>query len=566
MKINISKIKWKNDNWKLLCPIIHMVISALFSALFFRHDPLPFELMLPARDIFYSQGCERTVHILMSLLFGFLLICIIWHILFLLIEKKRKFPFLLVALSFVISVLVLPGNFTYEPDNLLSYSFAVRNIADYWQSVYLGCLYRGALYVFPHPMALPFIQLTSLIGVVYYISERVRSLFGKTQAILTWLVVLLPEFWEIGINPYRNCIYTIMSLWFFSVLFFDCIEKKKRPVREVFFICFAGAFLSVFRSEGIIAAGVLLAALLMIYKVPVKKLYKLLLFTVCVCVTFSIPQKLGEKKYYGKDYSMINNMNILKDVLSDKNVNLEFDTAEEDLKAINRIVPLEGLMIYGIQEYRANNFVKNNTVNQSFASKEEQDAFIKGARDIILHNPGVFLKNRLAVFCEANGISSEREGVYPSEEYLQLYATLVTQWNYSYEEIITDSYPVFLFQNEAKIDLSNKLTDVQNAYYGFVYGGSLFFVSRILIFLLFPVLILYDIRLSGKKERIFFAWTELLLLVQLAAIILFSPEGRRVYYYAVFYVMLLGCFLLSLDIIKKSRAVKEMLPPVTNKL
>lgn len=566
MKADSVEGKKRGHDRKILYPVIHMMISVLYSAVFFRHEPLPFGSMIPAHDVHFGQDCERMVHILLSLLFGFLIICIIWHIFFLLVEKKKKFPFLLVILSFVICFLVFPSNFSYEPDNLLSYSSAVRNIPDYWQSIYLGCLYRGCLYVFPHPLTLSFFQLTSLIGVVYYVSEKVREVFGKRAGMLSWLVILFPEFWEIGISQYRNCIYTIMCLWFFSILFFDCMEKRERPERELLYICFAGGFLTVFRSEGIVVVGVLAAALLMVYKVSVKKLYKMLIFTICVCIVFSVPQKLGEKKYYGKDYGMINNMNILKDILSDKNVNLGFSTAEEDLIAINRIVSLEGLMIYGIHEYRTNNFIEKNSINQSFASEEEQDAFIEGARNIILHNTGLFLKDRLVMFCEANGISPAGEDPYPTEEWNKMFVALANQWNYSYNEIIADSYPAFLFQNKKKVDLSNMFINAQNSYYDLVCNSNLLFVVRILVFLLFPLLALYDVKISAKKERSFFAWTALLLSAQLIAIFLFCPEARGVYYYSVFFVMLLGCFLLSLEIRKKSKAVKEMLPPVTNKL
>lgn len=566
MRADRGEEKRKKQNWKFIVPVIHMAVSVLYGVFVFRHEEFPFGRMLPAYDVNFSETWEGIVHILMSGIFGFLLICMAWHIFFLLIQKKRKLPFLLVVLSFVICFLVFPGNFSYEPDNMLSYSFAVRNIPDYWQSIYLGCLYRACLYVFPHPLTISFIQLASLTGVVYYVSEKVRGLFGKKPAILPWLVILFPEFWEIGISPYRNCIYTVMCLWFFAILFFDHLEKRKRTAGEMVLICAAGGFLSVFRSEGIVIMGILIAALLLVYKIPVKEIYKPLAAALCICIILAVPQKLGEQKYYGKDYSMINSMNILKSILSDKNVDLGFDTAAEDLTAINRIVSLEGLMVYGIQEYRAGNYAEKNSINQSFAAREEQEAFIKGASNIILHNPGLYFKDRLVMFCEANGIRPAGDDPYPTEEWNQMFSMLVLQWNYSYNEIITDSYPASLFQNPQKVEFSDTLVGIQSSCFDWACNSTLVFISRIAVFLLFPALVFYDRKINKKGERAFFVWAMVFLLVLLAAVVLFSPEGRGVYYYPAFFVMLLGCFLLTMDIIEKSKAVKRMLPPVSNKL
>lgn len=87
-----------------------------------------------------------------------------------------------------------------------------------------------------------------------------------------------------------------------------------------------------------------------------------------------------------------------------------------------------------------------------------------------------------------------------------------------------------------------------------------------MVFVLFPVLVIYDVIVYAKKERTFFAAVAFLLMAQLAAIVLLCPQERNVYYFPSYFVMLLGCFLLSLDIMKKSRQVKMMLPPVTDKL
>ena len=556
----------KRMNRKHFFPVIHMIITSLYMVWGLKYEPLPFGNMTPVCDINWGKGCEKAAHVLMAGVFGFCLICIVWYVLFLLIKKKKILPFVLVGMAFMISLMAFPSSFSYEPDNMVVYSHAIRDMPDYWQSIYLGCLYKACLFVFPHPLMISFLQLSSLFGVLYYISSKAGKMFGKKAAWVPYLLILFPEFLELGFSPYRNCIYTIMCLWFYAFLFFECLEKKERPAKVLILLSLSGGLLTVFRSEGIIVFGILVAAFWYIYRMSVKRICKYLVLCAFICLLLMFPQKLGEKKYYGQDYSMINSMNMLKTILSDENVNLKFKTVEEDLTAIHRIVPLDELPTYGIHAYRANNFAKKGTINQSFASKEESEAFMRSVKNLILSNPGLFLKDRLVMFCEANGINSVRVDPYPTESWNQMFAVLAGEWSYSYGEIVGDSFPQIIFADRQKIGFSDAFTDFQMAYYNLVCKSNLIFSSRILVFLLFPLLVIYDIKLCAKNKLTFFAVSALLLLIQLAAVILFCPEGRNVYYFPSYFVMLTGCFLLSLDIMKKSRQVKVMLPPVTNRL
>lgn len=552
--------------WKWIFPVVHMVIAMLYMNFGIRREPLPFGKMTPAFNINWSEGCEKAAQVLLAGIFGFCMICIAWYILFMLIKKKKILPFILAGIALMISFIVFPGSFSYELDNLVVYSYAVRDMPDYWQSIYLGSIYKACLFVFPHPLTISFIQLSSLFGVIYYISVRVKRLFGNKAAFIPYLLVLFPEFLEVGVSPYRNCIYTIMCLWFYAVLFFDCFEKKKRSVSELLLICGAGGILTFFRSEGIIIPGILIAGFCFIYQMSFKRTCKYLVIFALIGIMLAFPQKLGAKKYYGQDYSIINSMNMLKEILSDKNVNLDYDSAEEDLMAIHKIVSLEELPTYGIHAYEAGNFVKNGTINQSFASKEESQAFMKAVKNLVIHNLDLFIKCRLVMFCETNGVVSVSEDPYPTEEWNRMFEVLLKEWNYSYGEILMDSYPQRIFADRAKLDMADAVTSFQERYYDWACRSNLVFIARVMVFVLFPVLVIYDVIVYAKKERTFFAAVAFLLMAQLAAIVLLCPQERNVYYFPSYFVMLLGCFLLSLDIMKKSRQVKMMLPPVTDKL
>lgn len=562
----VRRIVWKKENRKWILPILHMLLSFLYAVFGKQYEDYPYAVPAQIYDSAWSDGMEKIFHMGMSALYGAILILLIWKIFFLLLEKKRKLPFLLIFAAFVICLLVFPANLSYEPDNYTMYSYAVRNISDYWQNVHMGYLYRACLLVFPHPLTMTMIQLSALFGAVYYISVRVRRLFGRKASYIPYGIIVFPEFLEMGTNPYRNNIYTIMCIWFFSILIADCLEHKKRNRWELVCLCVWGGFLSVFRSEGIIVLGVIFLALWLLYRLELRKVIFYTVLCLCACIFFIVPQKAGEKKYYGREYSMINSMNMLKEILSNPNADYSYESVSEDLTAINRIVPLDSLTVFGIHGYRANNFENYGTINQSCATREEQDAFIKASGNIILHNTGIFLLDRIAMFCEANGVFSDVEEPYPTEGWNQMFASLVEQWSFGYNEIISDAYPQAYVRNYGRVALAYRIVDLQEVYYDFVCETNLLVISRILVFLLFPVLVLYDMKLCEKKERSFILGAALMLLAQLAAVILFSPEGRGGYYYPSYFVMLFGCFFLVLDVMKKSSAVKRTEQPVTNKL
>lgn len=557
---------WGKIRWNIVFPVIHIILALLYGVFAFRYEELGFGKLEPVSDTGISETGEMFFHMFFSVIFGCLLILGGWQVLFLMLRKKRKLPFLLIVVAFLICLLVFPSNYSYEPDNFLSYSYAVRNMPDYWQSIYLGCLYRGCLMVFPHSMILPFVQLSSLFGALYYMSFRIAGLFGKRAAVVPYLLILLPEFLEIGVNPYRNCIYTLMCIWFYAILFLDCMEKKKRSRYQILFLGCAAAFLAVFRSEGIMALVVFALALLFVYGLPFKKTAACLAFCAMLFLLLAFPQKMGEKKYYGKDYSMINSMNILKTILADPNANYSYEAAGEDLTAINRIVPLDLLAVYGIHGYRENNFVNQGTINQSMASEENQRAFIRAAGNVVFHNMDLFFRDRLVMFCEANGVMSGKEDPYPTEAWNRMFNSMAVTWYYSYNEIISDAFPNSIFGNADKIKFSDWLTDFQTDYYNFMCEKGILLISRILVFILFPVLVIYNCRFTDTKTKSFFVCAGVALFMQLGAVILFCPEARGVYYYPSFFVMLVGCFLLSMDIVQKSRQVKMMLPPVTARL
>lgn len=499
---------------------------------------------------------EIIVFTTLSLILGCTLIIFIWNMLFYIAKKRRIVPFLLIGAAFLISIVVFPANFSmYEADNLLTYSYAIRNIADYWQSIYMGVLYSGCLLVIPNPVVITCIQLSAWFGAVYYIAHRSCRAFGKWQGRLVWLIAISPEFWEVGINAYRNCVNTIFCVWFYGILFLDCVERKKRSKKELIILSFTAGFLSVFRSEGILTVLVLVVAIIYIYGCEIKK--SIAYFVIC-CLSFGIffvPQKIGSDKYYGNEYSIINEMNILKDVFSTNGTNLAYKGVEDDLNTISQFIPLESLAVYGMEGYRTNNYLLNGSLNQSGKTKDEQKLFMKAAGNILLHNKSTFLLNRLVVFAESNGASVHEQKEVVSDIWNVIYESHMQDYYTCADEVIGDAFPTVYFSKVQRITWSNLIVEMIQKYESILNRLNLILVSRILVFALFVALVLHQRKEQQKSEKRFWFFTMLLLYGQLFIVFCACPEARSEYYFPSYFVMLLGSYLLLFNnkVVEKNR-------------
>lgn len=553
-------------------PSIHLLISVVISSVINQKGAYPtnglYREMLPLNDIPWSKSMEHICWWLLAIIIGAVLIYIAWSVGMMLFEKKNKMPFLLLGIAFCVCVLIFPTNYAYETDNFLSYSYAIRAMPDYWQSILLGCFYRGCLLVFPHPIIIPFIQLASLLGVICFVSKKIQNRYGKKVAWIPYLLVLVPEFLDIGTNPYRNCIYTVMCLWYYAILLTDAMEGKKRSKTQLLRLCAAAVFLSVFRSEGVFTIFAFVAALIFIYRVSLKKW---LPYVLCVCVLggiLVIPQKMGEIKYYGNGYRIVNYMDLLQHMLNNDSVNLDYEGIQEDLAAIDTVVPLPIVISYGMSGYRTNNYVQNGVMNQVQVSADESKAFEMGVRNIILHNIPLYLKIRVAMFYEAcTGVEIEQPSrILGTEDEKVQYVQKITEifekqnldYAFSYMEIFGDGYPKGVFVNQERVNVAYVIMGMQTTYYEACLKTGIVIAARLMVFLLFPVLTIAYIRNNKNREKYFWLGVMGVLMSQLLAVFLVSPEGREAYYYPSFFVMLLSAFLLLLELQTNHNSVKSI--------
>lgn len=550
---------------------VHILMAVIYRLFFYECSEEYKEWFIYGKQAFPSLISDRTERIICTLLsfaIGVLLIFVIWRILCRAWHEKRKAVFIIIGISVIAACIVYPQCFfNYESDDVLLYYMAVRDVLDYWNGCYVTCIYNACLMVFPSPFIFPILQCSALLGTIYYISLRFRRLYSVKVSLLPWALLLFPEMQRIAFDPYRNCINTVMCLALFAIVFCDAVEGKKRMGREIVLFCICIGFLTVFRSEQILHMFLLLLAIRFVYQCSIKKSFCFLGIMVVSCLVFMLPQKLGEQKYYGKDYSMINSMNTLSVILSDESADLSYEGVDEDLAAIEAIVPIDKIKSYGLAGYRGHVFAKNRSVNQSFALKEKQEAFIRGGNSLIFHNLDIYFKARMKTFMDACGRESslvkEEEQKEIGEEELETIQEIVNMQqaymdavNFGISEVQKDTIFAGFFFQEDKLQAALQVVLLFYKELNWLGQNGVILAVRGIVFLIFPIIILYSLKegILERKRAIFWFGTTCLLYGQIAGIFLMCPEGRPIYYYPVFFTMLLGNAVLFLNYNQKKQA------------
>ncbi|MCR5311727.1 MAG: hypothetical protein K6E32_09990 [Lachnospiraceae bacterium] len=343
-----------------------------------------------------STGFQTAVTYIFTELFALVIIYCIWRLFFFLLADFKKIYIVFLAIWILGGILVLsawPQVFGLD-DNVVTYSYAVHLVPDYWHSFYHSVIYGGCLLVFPLDFMVTLLQWSAFVFMLGFLFLRVERVAGHAKwAVFTLL--LLPNSWMIATYGHRIMIYMILALIYFTVLIFDLIEGKETSDLKDILMGLFGAFLSVYRSEGIlIGAPVYLIFLLFKKKRSIRDTtVKAVIFAV-MFVAFSLPQKMGAARYYGNDYSIYNTCERLKVIFNEPEANLDYAGAGEDILAIDRLVSVDWLKEYGLDAYRAtNNGLKGSPDINQTRSGEEGKAYMKAYSNICRHNLLICVKD-----------------------------------------------------------------------------------------------------------------------------------------------------------------------------
>lgn len=499
-----------------------------------------------------------TVEVLLfslpSILLGALFIWGLWQLVFKSVREKR-YCYLVMAIACLIIICILyPWMYRLETDNLQVYIQTVREKADYWQTIYIGWIYSAALLVLPTPVVIPFLQLFLFVLTVFSLYERAAKKYGK-KALFIWLICVTPEIAMVAMNPYRNAINSILYVAIIGNYVLDILLEQKRNTKQLVILAVFVAWMAIFRTEGIFLLPITFMMYLAVYKISWKKTLAYALLCLSVMGLLMLPQKLGEYKYIGKDYQIINYMEPLQQVLRAENANLTYDKADEDLAVIGMFANVDRLRNEGVLAYWKRNYNQGRNNVQSGRSIEQQKLFLNAANRILVHNIGIVVKGRMWAFLSANGYP---KGIVPPniDGDLDFVWERLAASQKAYEELLADTKPKVLASG--KNDALGEAFEDFNI--GMLSGGDthvILVAFRILVLLMsvLGIAMLCKKGTTGQKWCIMFVYA--MLFLELCMLIVGAPQGKNAYYYPLLYSTFVSGILLLLHTTSKNIAVEK---------
>lgn len=540
---------------RYMLPAMHFLLSFLYERSIFLFKPdEDFVLSIPRNHII-SDAAERILGYGISKLFAAAMIFFIWHLVFWMIDnwrtKKNIRYFLLFFVVCLAGVLLLwPDPFIASTDNYITYSYAIRFWPEYWHSAYTSCIYAAMLMVVPSPVFISVLQLIFGFFVLGYLYNRIADspvLQGKGKYCV-FLVFLMPGVYTLFTNAYRTELYALLCMFAVAMTAMDVVDRKERGAYCLIGNILLCGFVGVWRTEGMILGFLLFVVqLLFVYR---YKLIKSILLFLCVVVSFGmflLPQKLGDIKYYGKDYSFINSFPTLKNILSSQDARLSYEGVEEDFAALEAVAPVEILRYYGMDGYRRYNYANGREdINQSLADQETASAYMRAYYRIVMHNLPIYAKTQIGMLLKAimvipneYVVGCDRRPVHDLEPWA------LKAWDIGRQDLENSGYTGTWMKAAFHRSFSDLTMKGIDGIAGIL--QRIYFYSLILILIpLFEIFLFFKegIRLLKRRKNLFgLAGIAFLLLGQAAAIVLVMPAGVLVYFHAYYYCSFVLCLI-----------------------
>lgn len=531
-----------------IIPIIHFLLTFILERkCFVFSGNWDFVNEIPRND-YISDTAEMVIVYILSKICAAIIIILLWKLIFGVINRRITKSIVILfgviyLLGLIVGLFLYPTYFSLSIDNFTNYAMAIRFLPTYWQSVYTGVVYGGCMMIIPHPFGIFAFQWMAFVAVVAYVYAGVERLFsGKNVKYLTLLLFLLPETYYMVFDAYRNNYYAMLCLFYFAYLIFTLRDREKQcKTGEMVAISLLSAFLMVWRSEGILIGAGGMLILLFAYKADRKKAASLLLVCIGAFLVLNAIQGIGAKKYYGQDYMIVNTTDVLCSIFNDPNANLTYEGAEEDLAAIEAVVPVQVLKEAGMTGYRNYNWTSGRpNFNQTLADDETADRYMSAYYRIIFNNVQGYLNVQINSFFGAMQIDARHITYsYTGENLTNLEAFDYYRWQLGNNDF-RDTFRTIDWE-------SNKVRQ-------FMYSVESWFItvwrelwsSTGINVLLHSCAIIADVVLLVVELIQFFIYKEkksmeyiiyfLVLLGETAAIVLFMPVGRAAYLYPVLYV------------------------------
>ena len=549
---------------EFIFPIVHFLLSFIYERRIFifknNFDFVPTQ----ALNNCVSDSFELAIGYCFSKLFGGIFILLLWHLLFVIVLQRIK-PHIIVifGLLFLVGlagVLILWPIFTWDSiDTYMVYAYAIRFVPEYWHSFFSGCIIAGCLMVFPHVLIIVVLEWFFFCFSLGYIFFRIDSspVIRSGWKYSVFLILFTPNLIRYLTDPFRPEIYAIIAVLYFGLIFIDIIEKKKRSrFRLIIPLCLA-TFLTVFRREGLVwAPPSFIAAYVFAYRDGFKKAVSHAILFVACLLLFIFPGKIGEKKYYGNDYVLITTFDVAADILNNPKGNFNYDSFEDDLEIVDKVLPLPILKQYGIDGFRMHNYASGRKdFNQSATPSSDATAYRKAYLRLVIHNIPTYLKHQYYLLSKALAINSNVEiNTYKGED-LHYPSYSYDLWKIGVNDYYSSTTTLNWANNATHLNIAFSFLDQLEKYRNFWYDSNLiaiFNIGAVVVNILIVLLYIINCIVTKKPELgpIILGMSLLCLFFGVALTMpTFYSSYFRAYYYCTFIYIIL--FIPTFKTIKK---------------
>ena len=540
----------KNPHTKIkyIIMAIHALLTFVFARLVLRNIGYNPSGTKVVNDI-VSVKTETVTAYVFSEIFALIIIYCLWTLVFYVINNFKKAYILFIAIYVVgIAVLFLlwPEVFTHRnmhmDDNLTTYATAIRLTPDYWHSFYLSIVYAATMLVLPLRFSISLFQWSVFMFALAYIFFRADNYSGKLKYLI-FTVFLFPNALEFITYSHRICMYMSVLAIYIAVITFDMADKRQRKPIDYIWIAAFAAFLSVWRSEGIII-GALTFIIYVLYfgQKKIKSILLRLLIFAGFYLIILIPQKIGDIKYYGNDYPLMNSFDTLYYILNSDEADLKYDGAAEDLAAIDKVVPLQLVKEYSTEGYRSYNVnVRGNSdINQSMIDSQTSDRYTQAYHNILKHNPFLTVKIKAGLVFKTLGFKS----VFGLQEFSGEHE-YEAEWKYGGWDVGYSEYYLGNFIMEwryvpLKFRIAEKTFRLAKNYFDFTFETGIYGITAFGLILLNAVIGfkgLIEFIKKKNSQRTMIGLITLVNLMSFSAIALVIPAPAYIYFFPSFCVM-----------------------------
>ncbi len=545
--------------------ILHMVVSIILSINFFKpiHVNTGFEtiayngmdgITTLSQDTFIRNICKGYSYIV-----AFILIFSFWKTIEYIAPKLRQNKKFAVSYLTVIFIGLLFLLFSYPYfliedatcDFTYNYVYAKEFMPMHWHGFLTNVVMCAIMIFIPHPIALTLIPFFCFTTIILYILVNIAD-FNKISLPYIFLIFLfiflLPEAMPAAAMPGRNANYAIVSLAYYAALFLDYVNNTKLTTKKYIVLTLLVSILSTWRVEGLIYIVFYPLILNAVYKQKdssflAKNLLLGAMVFVVMFLLLQLPQSYGMKKYYDKDYFIINTPMPLSAVYMSEDANLTYKGAPEDLANIDKVYPVRYLKEWGGAASIRNN-MEHGRISRQCGTGFDGTKYVISAYRILAHNPIIFLKKQINNYLIANkfykyfylpapNISNLEEGL-PKEE-LEFSKSTSAYYKVGRNDI-ESNYPLF-----GRFGFGRHIKSILSKSYKIFHYLSVHFMkyNKLAITILISLTLLCSL---VRKEWIWVAMAGNILSI-FTAIFLFAPDPHEEYYYATYLCQYLYLFL-----------------------